>query len=85
MSAVTHVAYFVPLDGDSEEQPNVFAVRKPARALTLGDLTAAFPLPGAYIFRAKAAFGKTYVWFDLQNPEDPPKSFKPFIRSFNTF
>ena len=58
--SVTHVCYFVPIDGDVEEQPNVFAVRKPQKLLTLGDIMAAFPLPGSYIFRAKAAYGKTY-------------------------
>lgn len=59
-SAVTHVQYFVPLDGDSEEHPNVFLVRKAQRSLTLGDIAQSFPLPGSYIFRAKAPFGKTY-------------------------
>jgi hypothetical protein len=36
--AHTYVHYFIPYDGDSEEHPNVYLVRKPAKALTLGDL-----------------------------------------------
>lgn len=58
--AHTYVQYFVPIDGDVEDHPNVFLVRKPQRSITLSDIEASFPLPGSYIFRAKAAFGKTY-------------------------
>lgn len=35
---ITHVRYFVPYDGDTEEHPNVFVVRKPMKGLTLADL-----------------------------------------------
>ena len=34
----TYVQYFVPYDGDVEEHPNVFLVRKPAKGLTLADV-----------------------------------------------
>jgi len=34
----TYVQYFVPIDGDAEDHPNVFLVRKPQRSLTLGDI-----------------------------------------------
>ncbi len=56
----TYVQYFIPTDGDSEEHPNVFVLRKPPKAITLGDVAAAFPLPGEYLFRAKSAHGKTH-------------------------
>lgn len=35
---ITYVRYFVPYDGDTEEHPNVFIVRKPIKGLTLGDI-----------------------------------------------
>ena len=44
----------------SPSHPNVFMVRKPPKQLTLGDVTAQFPLPGAYLFRAKVAMGKSH-------------------------
>jgi len=34
----TYVQYFIPHDGDSEEHPNVFLVKKPPKSLTLGDV-----------------------------------------------
>jgi len=58
--AHVYVQYFIPYDGDVEEHPNVFLVRKPPRSLTLADVIAAFPLPGTYFFRAKQAYGKTH-------------------------
>lgn len=58
--AHTYVQYFVPIDGDVEDHPNVFLVRKPQRSITLADIEGSFPLPGTYVFRAKAAFGKTH-------------------------
>jgi len=54
------VAYFIAGDGDTEENPNVFLTRRPLKDLRLGDVQAAFPLPGQYFFRAKATYGKTY-------------------------
>ena len=57
---VSYVQYFIPSDGDTEEHPNVFVVRVPPRALALRDVSAAFPLPGEYLFRAKIPFGKTH-------------------------
>jgi hypothetical protein len=57
---ISYVQYFIPTDGDSEDHPNVFVVRRPPRGLTLGDVEAAFPLPGKYLFRAKMATGKTH-------------------------
>jgi hypothetical protein len=57
---VSYVQYFIPSDGDSEEHPNVFVVRKAPKALCLADVAAGFPLPGEYLFRAKIPFGKTH-------------------------
>jgi len=36
--AHTYVNYFIPYDGDAEEHPNVFLVRKPQKGLTLSDI-----------------------------------------------
>jgi len=33
-----HVAYFIPSDGDSATQPNVFPITVPANQLTLRDV-----------------------------------------------
>lgn len=57
---VSYVTYFIPSDGDAEEHPNVFVVRKPPRALTLADVVSGFPLPGEYLFRAKFPFAKAH-------------------------
>ena len=40
---ITHVRYFVPYDGDTEEHPNVFVVRKPMKGLTLADISSVSP------------------------------------------
>lgn len=34
----TYVQYFVPSDGDAEDHPNVFLVRRPLKAVTLADV-----------------------------------------------
>jgi hypothetical protein len=34
----TYVQYFCPYDGDVEEHPNVYLVRRPVKSLTLLDL-----------------------------------------------
>lgn len=57
---VSYVQYFVPSDGDSEDHPNVFVVRKAPKVLTVADIVSSFPLPGEYLFRAKMPFGKTH-------------------------
>ena len=57
---VSYVQYFIPSDGDAEEHPNVFVVRKPPKTLTLADVQGAFPLPGEYLFRAKIPFAKAH-------------------------
>lgn len=34
----TYVYYFVPYDGDEEEHPNFFLIRKPPTSVTLEDV-----------------------------------------------
>jgi hypothetical protein len=58
--SISYIQYFIPQDGDSEDHPNVFVVRKPPKSLTAADIQAAFPLPGQYLFRAKTLYGKTH-------------------------
>jgi len=57
---MSYIQYFIPADGDVEDHPNVYLVKKPQKDLRLADLQAAFPLPGQYFFRAKTTYGKTH-------------------------
>lgn len=34
----TYVQYFIPYDGDTEEHPNVYLVKKAPKSLTLADV-----------------------------------------------
>ena len=38
MTESTYVAYHIPSDGDSEDVPNVFVIRKALASITLGDI-----------------------------------------------
>ena len=75
MASHTYVQYFIPGDGDSEEHPNVFLVKRPPRELRLEDVAAGFPLPGLYFFRAKQPLGKAHMWVDLSQPSELVPSF----------
>ncbi len=55
-----HVRYFVPEDGDAEATPNVFTITADSKRPRLADITKAFPLPGTYFFRFKAALGTAH-------------------------
>jgi DIX domain len=68
-------SYFIPEDGDSELQPNVFLAPKPRQQgypPTLGQIKNSFPLPGRFHFRFKAPItpgadrdkGSMPVWMD---------------------
>jgi hypothetical protein len=55
---VSTASYFLPEDGDTELNPNVFLAPKPRQQgapPTLGEVKHAFPLPGKYHFRFKSA------------------------------
>jgi hypothetical protein len=56
----SYISYFIPADGDSEEHPNVFLIRKPQKEIKTSDVTASFPLPGTYHFRAKQPLAKAH-------------------------
>lgn len=75
------VRYFVPEDGDLEDQPNVFLAPK-TRGITLHDIKSSFPLPGKYFFRFKSPLipgGDSYdergegvaVWMDCAEDSKP--------------
>ena len=64
MSNRTLIYYVIPEDDDDFEHPNVFAIHKSVKQLTIGEVVEAFPLPGVYHFRFKTAFMKTFVWED---------------------
>ncbi|KAG7338337.1 DIX domain containing protein [Nitzschia inconspicua] len=79
---MTTIRYFIPEDGDSEMQPNVFLApkpRHPGAPPTFGQLKDAFPLPGQYHFRFKAPLapgtdrekGAMAVWMDVVDERQP--------------
>jgi hypothetical protein len=74
--------YFIPEDGDSELQPNVFLAPKPRQQghpPTLGQVKHAFPLAGRYHFRFKTPLvpggdrekGAMPVWMDCVDDRQP--------------
>jgi hypothetical protein len=76
------IRYFIPEDGDSETQPNVFLAPKPRQQgypPTLGEVKQCFPLPGRYHFRFKAPLvpgtdrdkGALPVWMDCTDDRQP--------------
>ena len=74
--------YFLPEDGDNEENPNVFLASKPSRPgypPLLGQIKDTFPLPGNYHFRFKTALvpgtdrdkHAVAVWMDCVDDNQP--------------
>lgn len=78
-SSFTYVAYWLPYDGDTEEHPNLFLVKKNIKSISLSDIKACFPLPGTYFFRAKQSYGKTHVWLDLNDDGQTVPTFQSKI------
>lgn len=84
------VRYFIPEDGDTEAQPNVFLAPKPRHqgaAPTLGQIKQAFPIPGRYHFRFKAPLvpggdrdkGQFAVWMDCVDDRQPVPTWQSTI------
>lgn len=76
------IKYFLPEDGDNEENPNVFLAPKPSRPgypPLLGQIKDSFPLPGSYHFRFKTALvpgtdrdkHAVAVWMDCVDDSKP--------------
>jgi len=76
------IKYFLPEDGDNEENPNVFLAPKPSRPgypPLLGQIKDTFPLPGSYHFRFKTALvpgtdrdkHAVAVWMDCVEDSKP--------------
>lgn len=76
------IKYFLPEDGDNEENPNVFLAPKPSRPgypPLLGQIKDTFPLPGSYHFRFKTALvpgtdrdkHAVAVWMDCVDDSKP--------------
>ena len=42
-SSHSYVHYFIPYDGDVEDHPNLFLVKKPVQKVTLGDVLSVSP------------------------------------------
>ena len=76
MSNRTLIHYVIPEDGGDFEHPNVFAIHKSVKQLTIRDVVNAFPLPGVYHFRFKTQFMKTFVWEDGVDLESTVPTFK---------
>jgi hypothetical protein len=84
------VSYFIPEDGDSEEQPNVFLAPKPRQQgypPSLGEVKHSFPLPGKYHFRFKSPLvpgtdrekGAMPVWMDCVDDRQPVPAWRGAI------
>ncbi|KAJ1614229.1 hypothetical protein OIY81_583 [Cryptosporidium canis] len=67
---LTTVYYFIPSDGDKEDNPNAFKVRSGRSYLTVRQIKESFPLPGSYYFRFKVRVGSAYAWMDPLNDDD---------------
>lgn len=66
----TTVYYFIPSDGDKEDNPNAFRVKGTRSSLTVKQIKDSFPLPGSYYFRFKVRIGNTHAWMDPLSDED---------------
>uniref|UniRef100_A0A7S3DMQ7 DIX domain-containing protein n=1 Tax=Entomoneis paludosa TaxID=265537 RepID=A0A7S3DMQ7_9STRA len=84
------VRYFIPEDGDSELQPNVFLAPKPRHQgapPTLGQVKQAFPIPGRYHFRFKSPVAPggdrekngLAVWMDCIDDRQPVPTWQSTI------
>lgn len=79
--------YFIPEDGDTEANPNVFLAPKPSRPgypPTLEQIKASFPLPGRYHFRFKTTLipgvdKGPAVWMDCVDDTQPVAVYKNSI------
>ena len=62
-----NVMYFVPEDGETEKNMNIFLIPTDPSEVTLGEIRAEFPLPGDYHFRFSYSYKSTdcKVWIDL--------------------
>ncbi|OII70819.1 uncharacterized protein cubi_00964 [Cryptosporidium ubiquitum] len=69
-AGLTTVYYFIPLDGDREDNPNTFKVQGDYSSLTIKQVKDSFPLPGIYYFRFKVRIGNTYAWMDPLSDDD---------------
>merc|ERR1711920_792920 len=71
---MTSIRYFIPDDGDTEDEPNVFLAPKCPSAPKLADIKSSFPLPGKYHFRFKINLGGDNglaVWMDCVDDRKP--------------
>ena len=64
---MSNVLYFVPEDGETEKQMNIFLIQKAPEQVTLADIRSEFPMPGEYHFRFQYAFKQSdcKIWMDL--------------------
>lgn len=73
---MTLVYYHIPEDGDTSQEPNMFAIPEQINKLTLEHIHQYFPLKGTYVFRFKVAFDNFIVWLDLAELSQSPPTFK---------
>lgn len=62
------VEYFIPEDGGTENQTNLFAVKKSYDQVMLSDIKEAFPVKGEFHFRFKFSMKNKNYWIDFNNP-----------------
>jgi hypothetical protein len=59
---MVNVEYWVPEDGDTEAQTNIWKMDGQVGDFTVGDIKRKFPLPGSYYFRESPPPSK---WFNI--------------------
>ena len=61
----TTVLYWIPGDGDEEDEPNFFSLNMDPKSVTVGDIMKNFPLGGdGFHFRFKCKYTSTFIWRD---------------------
>lgn len=83
--AHSYVQYFVPYDGDTEEHPNVFLVKRPQKDLRLADLQQVGSCPTAVTQRARGLWELTRMHVQPPSVQAFPLPGQYFFRVKTTF
>ena len=60
----TTVLYWIPGDGDEEDEPNFFFLNMDPKSVTVRDIVDNFPLGDGFHFRFKCKYSSTFIWRD---------------------
>jgi hypothetical protein len=67
----TIIEYFIPEDGQKENDCSVFVVKKPVDKVMIDDIVSCFPEQGEFHFRFKFNLKKVNYWIDFNNNSKP--------------